>query len=236
MCKRAIAVERRPQAIAERRRSPSPRGAAGGWPMADRRRREANSGIAAGRSGSIAKHRTANLQTANTNLTKGGLALRKSTLLAEARLAARRSEQLMSSGDQTYQLGVLLAAEAVRHACASSGDRPDVDLGHTTVSRTPVASQPGIQIDGSVAEQRARRALERRGAVRDRPARRIDLAESPGRGRPTGSASRRTRRRSRAGPRSCRCGTPTARSRPPRRAPPGLTPESALSGDGNVLA
>src|SRR5205823_1072864 len=66
------------------------------------------------------------LTTANTNLTKRGLALRKSTLLAQARLAARRSEQLMGSGDQTYQLGVLLASEAVRHACASSAIDPNV--------------------------------------------------------------------------------------------------------------
>ncbi len=91
-----------------------------------------------------------NLSTANTNLIKGGLALRKSTLLAEARLAARRSQQLMSSGDQTYQLGVALSAEAVRHACASSAIDPTVA---TATDNYPDAGclQPGIGIDGSVS-------------------------------------------------------------------------------------
>ena len=92
----------------------------------------------------------ANLGTANANLVKGSLALQQSTLLAEARLAARRSEQLMSSGDQTYQLGVLLAAEAVRHACASSAINP-TSISNTASYPDGGCEQPGIQIDGSVA-------------------------------------------------------------------------------------
>ncbi|MGO9875008.1 MAG: TIR domain-containing protein [Acidimicrobiia bacterium] len=92
----------------------------------------------------------ANLDTANSNLVKGSLALQQSTLLAEARLAARRSEQLMSSGDQTYQLGVLLAAEAVRHACASSAINPN-STSNTASYPDSGCEQPDIQIDGSVA-------------------------------------------------------------------------------------
>ncbi|MGZ4140828.1 MAG: toll/interleukin-1 receptor domain-containing protein, partial [Actinomycetota bacterium] len=92
----------------------------------------------------------ANLNTANVNLTKGSLELRKSTLLAESRLAARRSEQLMSSGDQTYQLGTLMAAEAVRHACASAAIDP-TSISSSNGYPDDGCLQPGIQIDGSVA-------------------------------------------------------------------------------------
>jgi hypothetical protein len=91
-----------------------------------------------------------NLTTANTNLTKRGLALRKSTLLAEARLAARRSEQLMGSGDQTYQLGVLLAAEAVRHACASAAIDPNIPTVASPNYYPNDACAEGVDVDGSV--------------------------------------------------------------------------------------
>ena len=91
-----------------------------------------------------------NLSTANTNLIKGSLALRKSTLLAEARLAAKRSQQLMGAGDQTYQLGVALSAEAVRHACASSAIDPSVAAAGDNYPDAG-CTQPGVQIDGSVA-------------------------------------------------------------------------------------
>jgi TIR domain len=92
-----------------------------------------------------------NLTDANNNLTQRGLALRQSTLLAQARLAARRSEQLMGSGDQTYQLGVLLASEAVRHACASSAIDPNVLIeAGPTYYPNDGCTQPG-ELDGSVS-------------------------------------------------------------------------------------
>ena len=85
------------------------------------------------------------------SLTKQGLALRKSTLLAQARLAARRSEQLMGSGDQTYQLGVLLAAEAVRHTCASSAIDPAVPINAgPNYYPNDGCAEPG-EIDGGVS-------------------------------------------------------------------------------------
>jgi len=115
------------------------------------------SAIAAAQQRSLAETRAlqlsitnGNLNIANANLVKGSLALQQSTLLAEARLAARRSEELMSSGDQTYQLGVLLAAEAVRHACASSAIDPNA-TSNTVSYPDPGCAQPGIQIDGAVA-------------------------------------------------------------------------------------
>ncbi len=101
----------------------------------------------------IAERRSEELGVANTNLTIGSRALRKSTLLAQARLAARRSEQLMSSGDQTYQLGVSLAAEAVRHACASGAIDPAAAPAGDANYPNDGCTQPFIPLDGSVANR-----------------------------------------------------------------------------------
>jgi len=114
---------------------------------ANRAERNAES---ARRAQDLAEHRAVSLGIANTNLTKRGLALRKSTLLAEARLAARRSEQLMGSGDQTYQLGVLLAGEAVRHACASSAIDPN-NLTQADPNYPNAGCADPVEIDGSVS-------------------------------------------------------------------------------------
>jgi hypothetical protein len=104
-------------------------------------------------------HARANAKTARANAARAlraqqlaerrAVSLRKSTLLAEARLAARRSEQLMSSGDQTYQLGVLLAGEAVRHACASSAIDPN-SLSQADANYPNAGCAQNVDIDGSV--------------------------------------------------------------------------------------
>ena len=175
------------------------------------------------------------LKSANTNLTARGLELRQSTLLAQARLAARRSEQLMSSGDQTYQLGVLLAAEAVRHACASSAIDPAATTNADQNYPNPGCTQSGLDLDGSVAN----RAL-------------AALANAGGRfvtGRLAGSNSPHLVAWSFDGHRFATFSSAQS-SRPEvvqvwnadgslaatATADDGLTADSALSGDGNVLA
>ena len=99
----------------------------------------------------LAENRAVSLARANNNLTRRGLALRQSTLLAQARLAARRSEQLMGSGDQTYQLGVLLASEALRHACASAAIDPNVLVKAGPDYYPNDGCAQSVDIDGSVA-------------------------------------------------------------------------------------
>jgi hypothetical protein len=183
-----------------------------------------------------------NLNTANGNLIKGSLALQQSTLLAEARLAARRSEQLMSSGDQTYQLGVLLAAEAVRHACASSAIDPNV-ASNTAAYPDPGCSQPGIQIDGAVANS-ALVALANAGgrfATARVAGTTSDLSAASAYPYPVSWSSNSQRLATFSSAQSSRpqvvqvwntdgslVASATSRD--------GLTSESALSGDGNVVA
>ena len=139
-----LAEHRRQQAVTAQDAAVAARG------LAVRRQKQAQlSAAEALKQRHLAEIRAADLAVANTNLIEGSLALRKSTLLAEARLAARRSEQLMSAGDQTYQLGAVLAAEAVRHACASAAIVPTSASAQSQYP-DPGCAQPGIQIDGSV--------------------------------------------------------------------------------------
>ncbi|HTD48962.1 MAG TPA: hypothetical protein VK771_00095, partial [Acidimicrobiia bacterium] len=225
--------------------------------LAEARRREAQasqlaaqfSAIAASQQRSLAETRAlqlsitnGNLNTANANLVKGSLALQQSTLLAEARLAARRSEQLMSSGDQTYQLGVLLAAEAVRHACASSAIDPNA-TSNTVAYPDPGCGQPGIQIDGAVTNS-ALVALANAGGrfVTGRVAgSTADLLSSSSYPYPVSWSSNSHRFATYSAAQSSRPqvvqvwntdGSPAASA----TSGDGLTFQSALSGDGNVLA
>ena len=56
----------------------------------------------------------------NGRLNASNRALTSSELASAARLAARRGEQLLGAGDESYRLGLLLTAESLRHSCASN--------------------------------------------------------------------------------------------------------------------
>jgi hypothetical protein len=201
--------------------------------LANAREASRQRGIALDKATKLAVANT-NLNTANVNLTKGGRALRKSTLLAEARLAARRAQLLTTSGDQTYQLGVLMAAEAVRHGCASSAIDPN-SITSTDPYPNPGCLQPGIQIDGSVASS-ALVALSSAGGrfvtgrLAGSTSPNLESWSSDGRRFVTYSAAQSNR------PDSVQVWNVDGTLAATASSAAGLTSESALSGDGNVLA